>query len=254
MPNGLELKRGHWWNASTRQPQLAVSEQAQRDFGLRVGDRLQFQIAGRIVEAPLVAVFRREERAPVRYDLVFPKSALEGLPVVYYGAVHVDPAKIPQVEEAVFEKFPTVTVMNLADVLTRIQEAVDQVALVVRFLALFAIGAGVIILSSSVAGTRYRRIREVAILKTLGATKRRIKNIFSIEFSILGAVSGLVGGILANVFTRVVSDKFIDVAFDFDWASLLVVMIGTALLANLAGWLASARILDQRPLEVLRGE
>ena len=81
--------------------------------------------------------------------------------------------------------------MNLADVLKRIQEAVDQVALVVRFLALFAILAGVIILSSSVAGTRYRRIREVAILKTLGGTKRRISAIFSIEFSILGAVSGL---------------------------------------------------------------
>ncbi len=103
--------------------------------------------------------------------------------------------------------------MNLADVLKRIQEAVDQVALVVRFLALFAIVAGIIILSSSVAGTRYRRIREVAILKTLGATKRRITSIFSIEFSILGAVAGLVGGLLANVFTRVVSDKFIDAAF-----------------------------------------
>jgi putative ABC transport system permease protein len=173
---------------------------------------------------------------------------------VYYGAVHVDPAKIPQVEEAIFNRFPTVTVMDLADVLRRIQEAVDQVALVVRFLALFAILAGVIILSSSVAGTRYRRIREVAILKTLGATRRRITSIFSIEFSILGATAGLVGGILANLFTRIISDRFIDAVFDFDWASLLVVMVGTALLANIAGWLASTRILDQRPLEVLRGE
>jgi putative ABC transport system permease protein len=125
---------------------------------------------------------------------------------------------------------------------------------VVRFLALFAIFAGVIILSSSVAGTRYRRIREVAILKTLGGTRGRIAGIFSIEFSILGAVAGLIGGVLANVFTRIVVDKFIETSFDFDWWSLLVTMAGTALLANLAGWLASARILDQRPLEVLRSE
>jgi putative ABC transport system permease protein len=221
---------------------------------LRVGDQVKFQVAGRYITAPLVAVFRREQRAPVRYDLVFPRYALKSLPVVYYGAVHVDPAKIPQVEEAIFDRFPTVTVMDLADVLRRIQEAVDQVALVVRFLAGFAILAGVIILSSSVAGTRYRRIREVAILKTLGATRRRITSIFSIEFSILGATAGLVGGILANVFTRIVSDRFIDAVFDFDWLSLLVVMIATAVLANVAGWLASTRILDQRPLEVLRGE
>jgi putative ABC transport system permease protein len=254
MPDTLDLKEGRWWASSTREPQLAISDEAARDFGLRLGDRVQFQVAGRVVNARLVAVFRRTVRATVRYDLVFPRGALQTLPVVYYGAVHVDPAKIPQLEETLFARFPTVTVMNLADVLTRVQEAVDEVALVVRFLALFAILAGVIILSSSVAGTRYRRIREVAILKTLGGTKRRISAIFSIEFSILGAVAGLVGAVLANVFTRIISEKFIEASPRFDWASLLVVMIGTALLANLAGWLASARILDQRPLEVLRGE
>jgi len=254
LPDGLELRSGQWWGAGSAEPQLAVSEQASRDFRLKLGDRVEFQMAGRTIRAPLVAVFRRLERAPVRYDLVFPREALKGLPVVYYGAAHVDPQHIPQVEEALFEHFPTVTVMNLADILKRIQEAVDQVALVVRFLALFAIFAGVIILSSSVAGTRYRRIREVAILKTLGGTRGRIAGIFSVEFSILGAVAGLIGGVLANVFTRIVSDKFIEAPFDFDWLSLVVVMVGTAALANIAGWLASARILDQRPLEVLRSE
>lgn len=254
LPDGLTLQRGQWWPPDSTQPQLAVSEEAQRSYRLHLGDHLQFQVAGRTVTAPLVAIFRREQRAPVRYDLVFPQKALEGLPVTYYGAVHVKPADIPRVEEAIFENFPTVTVMNLADVLTRIQEAVDQVALVVRFLAGFAILAGVIILSSSVAGTRYRRIREVAILKTLGATKSRITSIFSIEFSILGAVAGLVGGVLANLFTRIISDRFIDANFDFDWRSLLFVVLATAVLANIAGWLASARILDQRPLEVLRSE
>lgn len=254
LPDSLQLMSGHWWPAASREPQLAVSEQAERDFHLHLGDQLQFQIAGRTVSAPLVAVFHREARSPVRYDLVFPRQALAGYPVVFYGAVHVNPANIPTVEEALFEAFPTVTVMNLADVLKRIQEAVDQVALVVRFLALFAIGAGIIILCSSVAGTRYRRIREIAILKTLGATRRRISTIFSIEFCILGALSGAVGGVLANIFTRIIADKFIDASFHFDWLSLAASIVITALLANVAGWLASARILDQKPLEVLRGD
>jgi putative ABC transport system permease protein len=254
LPDGLTLRKGEWWQAGSTIAALAVSEQARDDFKLRLGDRIQFQIAGRTVTAPLVAIFRREQRAPVRYDLVFPQKALSGLPVTYYGAVHVNPANIPEVEEAIFEKFPTVTVMNLADVLNRIQEAVDQVALVVRFLAAFAILAGIIILASSVAGTRYRRVREVAVLKALGATRSRITAIFSIEFSVLGAVAGLVGGILANVFTRILADKFINTHFDFDWISLLAVIVVSALLANLAGWLASSRILNQRPLEVLRAE
>lgn len=253
-PRGLDLQKGRWWNADSAEPQLAVSDRAQRDYHLKLGDQLRFQIAGRTVSAPLVAIFGREERASVRYDLVFPSLALKNSPVVYYGAVHVDPARIPAVEESIFERFPTVTVMNLAEILDRIQEAVDQVTLVIRFLALFTIAAGIIILCASVAGTRYRRIREVAILKTLGGTKRRITGIFSVEFSVLGAVAGLVGGVLANVFTKIIAEKFIETSFDFAWLSLAAVTFGTALLANLAGWLASARILDQRPLEVLRGE
>jgi putative ABC transport system permease protein len=254
LPEGLKVLEGRWWMAGESSPQLAVSEDDLHDFQLHLGDNVEFRVAGRPLEMKITAVFRREGRAPVRYDLVVPQAALASFPVVYYGAVHVEPLKIPAVERAIFEKFPTVTVMNLADVLARIQEAVDQVALVIRFLALFAILAGIIILSSSIAGTRYRRVREVAILKTLGATRRRIGGIFSIEFSILGAIAGFVGGILANLFTRLLCDKFLDTKFDFDWLSLVVVMIGTAVLANLAGWLASARILSQRPLEVLRSE
>ncbi len=254
LPDSLNLTEGHWWRPETADPQLAVSEEASRNFHLKLGDQVVFQVAGHNVRAPLVAVFRRQARAPVRYDLVFPRHALTNYPVVYYGAVHAKPASIPEIEEAIFEQFPTVTVMNLADVLQRIQEAVDQVALVVRFLALFAIAAGVIILCSSVAGTRYRRIREVAILKTLGGTKGRIAGIFSIEFSILGAIAGAVGGILANLFTRIIANRFIEASFDFDWIAVLIAITATALLTNLAGWLVSARVLDQRPLEVLRGE
>ena len=253
-PDTLDVREGRWWSTETSAPQLAVSEDAAHYYGLKLGDRLEFEAAGRIVKASVVAVFRRSSRALVRYDLVFPQGALQGLPLVFYGAVNVDPEEIPSLEEGLFERFPTVTVMNLADVLRRIQEAVDQVAVVIRFLALFAIVAGVIILSSSVAGTRYRRVREVAILKTLGATRGRITAIFSVEFSIMGAVAGIVGGVLANLFTKVISDKFIATSFDFDWRALLVVVLFTVCLANIAGWLASARILGQRPLEVLRGE
>jgi putative ABC transport system permease protein len=179
---------------------------------------------------------------------------MHGVPAIYFGAAQVEAARIPQLEEGMFERFPTVSVMNLADILQRVQEAVDQVALVIRFLAGFAILAGVIVLSSSIAGTRQRRLREVAIFKTLGAVKRRIMTVFSIEFTILGLVAGLIGALLANAFTAVIAKRFIEAPFVFEWGSLLIATVGTALLANAAGWLASMKILDLRPLEVLRSE
>jgi putative ABC transport system permease protein len=253
-PAALEVQQGHWWREETTTPQLAMSDEAARYYGLKLGDRLRFEVVGQRIDARIVAVFRRSSRALVRYDLVFPQNVLQHLPLVYYGAVNVRPEMIPSLEEKLFERYPTVTVMNLADVLHRIQQAVDQVAVVIRFLTLFAILSGVIILSSSVAGTRYRRVQEVAILKTLGATRARVSGIFSVEFSVLGAVAGIVGGLMANVFTKAVADKFLQTSFAFDWVSWLLVVMTTILLANIAGWLASARILGQRPLEVLRGE
>jgi hypothetical protein len=75
---------------------------------------------------------------------------------------------------------------------------------VVRFISLFAILAGVVILASSVAGTRFRRVREVAILKTLGATRRKVITIFSVEFLVLGTAAGLLGTLLANGFTSII--------------------------------------------------
>ena len=246
LPDGLsKSERDFGGTADSARPQLAVSEQSAARFSF--APRRPDGVSDCRAQSGGAAggCFRREQRAPVRFELVFPLRALEGLPVVYYGAAHVDPPRIPAVEEAIFENFPTVTVMNLADVLTRIQEAVDQVALVVRFLALFAIRRGRDYFCSSVAGTRYRRVREVAVLKTLGGTRRRIKSIFSIEFSDSGR-GWRAWSAAACEFVHALSlrEKFIEARFEFDWRSLLIAMAATALLANLAGWLASAGILE----------
>jgi putative ABC transport system permease protein len=147
-----------------------------------------------------------------------------------------------------------VTVVNVADVLEIAQQVVDQIALVVRFISMFAILAGVVILASSVAGTRFRRIREVVILKTLGATRKRVAGIFSVEFLVLGAVAGLMGSVLATAFSALLLKRWLDADFRLDPVPNLVCILLTALVANAAGWLASYRILGQKPLEVLRAE
>ena len=100
-------------------------------------------------------------------------------------------------QRRVYERFPTVTVINVADILDRVQEVVDQIALVIRFLSGFAIFAGAIILASSVAGTRFRRVREMAIFKTL-EPHRRIAAMFSAEFLILGTAAAIMGSLLAT--------------------------------------------------------
>jgi len=102
-------------------------------------------------------------------EFYFSKATFRGVPTQYFAGARMPAAQVPLFQKRAYELFPTVTVINVADVLTIVQEVVDQVALVVRFISAFAILAGAIILASTVAGTRLRRIREAAVLKTLGA-------------------------------------------------------------------------------------
>jgi putative ABC transport system permease protein len=156
-------------------------------------------------------------------------------------------------ERAFFLAYPTVTVINIADILTRIETVVDQITFVIRFLAGFSIFAGLTILASSIASTRFRRMREAVVLKTLGATRMRIVRTFSVEFSVLGLLAGLVGVIFANLLTRVILHRM-QVGFHIEWLAAGVSLLGTAILATATGWIASYRILGLRPLEVLREE
>ena len=98
----------------------------------------------------------------------------------------------------------------MADVLQIVQGVVDRISQVVRFISMFAILAGAVILSSSVAGTRFRRMREVVILKTLGATRWRVSRIFSVEFLVLGGVAGLMGSLLAGGFANLLLKRMLD--------------------------------------------
>ncbi len=187
-------------------------------------------------------------------DFVFSPGTLDHLPLQYFAALRMKAAEVPSFQRMVFARYPSVTVVNGADVIAVVQQVVDQIALVVRFISAFAILAGVIILASSVAATRFRRIREVAVLKTLGATRKRVVAIFSVEFLILGSVAGLMGSVLATGFSNLLLVRLLDAKARVDWGPGLIAIALTAAMAAAAGWLVSHRILGQKPLEVLRGE
>ncbi len=169
--------------------------------------------------------------------------------------MHVVPNQVAQFERALNDSYPTITIINVAEVVESVRAVVIQIIYVVQFLAAFSIFAGIIILASSIAGTKYRRIREVVVLKTLGATRARIATIFSIEFAVLGLVSGAIGIGFAN-FIAWALERFtpLNLTFKYELRLNLAALIAAAALTVVTGWVASHRILGQKPLEVLREE
>jgi len=252
-PDHADIVSGAWWNQQTAR--VSVSEDAAKTLNVRPGSRMQFTSFGRVIDVEVACIHRTEQIRPgASNEFIFDRASLAGLPSSYFGGVRVKASAVPALQRIAYEKFPTMTVINAADVLQIVQGVVDQIALVIRFVSLFTILAGIIILASSVAGTRFRRIREVVILKTLGATRKKVASIFSVEFLILGGVAGLMGSLLATIFSGLLLKRFFEGHFRFDLWANLVAMALAASVAIGAGWLASFRILDRKPLEALRDE
>ena len=258
-PDFVRVIEGAWFTRADLEKgaaaKVSVGAETAKRLNIKLGDVIQMQASGHTIQAQVVALHEWEQRRFMpTSSFVFNPAALDALPVSFDGGVRVKPEMVAAFQRAAFEKFPTVTVVNIADALQIAQQVVDQIALVIRFLSGFAILAGAIILAASIAGTRFRRVREVVILKTLGATKRHVVRIFSVEFLTLGLVAGLMGGILATLFSWLVLKRLLNANFLFDPKAALAAIALTALLANASGWLASFRILRQKPLEVLRDE
>jgi putative ABC transport system permease protein len=254
-PEDLLARRGAWWKPGDAAPQVAVVEEMAAVLNLNPGQRLRWTAIGREFETPIAAVFRqRAVRSGQQVEVLFNRPALAGLPVQYVGLVRLPGKQVGALQKLAYQQFPTVTVINTADLMNLVQEVVDQIALVIRFIAGFAILAGAIILASTVAGTRFRRIRETAVLKTLGAKRMRLAGIFSVEFLILGLVAGALGSVLATLFSRLLLSRLLDAEFHVEWPPLVITTALAGVLAVGAGWLASLRILSQKPLEVLRDE
>ncbi len=252
-PAGDKIRQGKWWtDAGARQ--IALDEGIAGRIHVGLGSAVEIEIDGQDIPLKVAAIFRNDgQHLGGRAGFLLPSGLIKDAPTVWYGAVRVDSKQVAQIERALFAAFPTVTVINLADVLDRIESVVNQITFVVRFLAGFSIFAGLMILASSIASTRFRRTREAVVLKTLGATRGRIIRIFSVEFSVLGLLAGAVGAVFANLLTRVLLIK-LEAQWHFEWRAALVALVGTAILAAATGWLASYRILGLRPLEVLREE
>jgi putative ABC transport system permease protein len=252
-PEGDKVIEGAWWK-DVNAAEIAIGEGIAKRLHLSAGSTVEIEIGGVTHTLKVGALYRADGQHPgARVSFELPSGILKDQPATWYGGTRIDSKQIPAIERELFAAYPTVTVVNVADVLSRIESVVDQITFVVRLLAGFSILAGLMILASSIASTRFRRMREAVVLKTLGATRMRIVRTFSVEFSVLGLLAGAVGVVFANLLTRVLLRR-LDVSFHIEWGATGLALFGTAVLATATGWIASYRILGLRPLEVLREE
>jgi len=253
IPEATTILEGKWWEGKPAEPLVSVNEAAAENLGIHVGAVLVWNAPSGPIKARVANVRRTDgARTGVNSQFVLSPGALDGFATAYFGAVRVKTGGAGALQKRVFESYPTVTVVNASDILDIVQGVMDKTSQAISFVAGFAIAGGLIVLASSVAGTRSRRMREVAIFRTVGATKAALVRIFTVEFVTIGIVAGLLGSLLATVLSSILVARLLEAEYHFRWLPALVATGITAILTALAGWVASYGVLRKKPLEILR--
>jgi len=186
--------------------------------------------------------------------VIFSPGALEGAPTTFIATVSARPEREGALQSAVVAAFPNVTAIPVREVLERVTAVLDQIALAVRLVAAFSIGAGLIVMAGALAITRQQRLYQSVILKALGATRGFVSRVFAVEYALLGAAAGVAGSVLAAGLAWAVLRFAFDVPWQWAPVTLLVGVLAATGLALLVGFLGTRRLLGRPPLGVLRSE
>ena len=256
-PAANVITRGRWWTAAeaSARPRVSVEDEAARYFGVRIGGTLTFDVQGVAIEAEVMNLRKIDwQSLSANFFMVLSPGALDGAPTVYLATARVPADVETRLQDRVVAAFPNVTAIPLRAVLERVSEVLAQISFAVRFMALFSIAAGLVVMAGALAATRYQRLYESVILKTLGATRWAIARAFAVEYACLGAAAGIGGTALAAVLAWIVLRFVLDTPWTLEPETLILGVALTTLGSLAIGLLATVRLLGRAPLSVLRRE
>ena len=261
---GLEANEqviaGEWWNegAPASGPEVSIEEGFLRTSRINVGDEMSFDVLGRTITAR-VASIRRVDWQDFRaggFMFVFRPGALDGAPHTFIASFKgpADPDARARMQAGLVTRYPNVSVIDLREVLQTIQGIVGNVTLAVTVVGSLVLLSGSLILIGAVSMTKFRRVYEAAILKTLGASSRLIGAMLLLEYGVLGAIAGTVGALGAIVLSWAVATYALELAWQPALILTAVGIAATTIFVAAVGVLASLDVLRHKPLATLRAE
>jgi putative ABC transport system permease protein len=234
---------------------VSLEDEAAAYFGVRVGDTLTLDVQGVPIEVEVMNLRRVDwQSLTANFFMVLSPGALDGAPTIYLATARVPAELETRLQDSVVAAFPNVTAIPLRGVLARVSEVLAQIAFAVRFMAFFSIAAGLVVMAGALAATRYQRLYESVIFKTLGATRWAIARAFAVEYACLGAAAGLGGTLLAAVLAWIIQRFVLDTPWSLEPETLVLGVATTTVVSLAVGLLATVRLLGRTPLSVLRQE
>jgi putative ABC transport system permease protein len=249
LPPHNEISEGRWTENEAKA--LSVEEGLAQTLGLKLGDRLRFDMGGAIAEGRITSLRKVDwSSMRVNFFVMFPTASMVDAPVSYIAAFRA-PSQAG-FDNLLSREFPNITSIDVSASIAQIQGVLDQVVRAVEFLFGFTLAAGLVVLFAAVSATREARAREFAVMRALGASGRLLAQVQRAELLGVGALAG----VLASLAAVAVGYALARYVFEFSWnASPWVPLLGAAtgaLLALAAGWWGLREVLRRPVVETLR--
>ena len=246
------------WQARVEDPSspilVSLEEEIAKELGVVLDDQLVFDVQGIPVETTVGSIRRVDwRRIQTNFFVVFPENILNKAPQFHVVATHVNSAEqSANLQRRIVKRFPNISVIDLKLVLDTVNMVMDKVSFVIQFMSLFSIATGIIVLMGAIVSSRFQRVRESVLLRTLGATRNQITRIMAIEYFFLGIFAALTGLILSVISSWALSYFFFETDFSLELTPLLVALVLVVGFTVFVGMTNSRGLCDSPPLEVLR--
>ncbi|HEY8461154.1 MAG TPA: FtsX-like permease family protein [Blastocatellia bacterium] len=255
-----KLLAGAFWNSPTppgAEPEVSIEELLHKELGLNVGDTMTFNVQGRPITARVANIRRVDWRnARTGFLVVFRPGPLDRAPAKYISAIKgpADSGARARMQRDLLDKYPNVSVVDVRDVIEMARGIIQNISLAVSFVGAFVFLSGLLILIGSIAMTKFHRLYESAILKTLGAKKRLIIATLLVEYGVLGSLAGALGSSAAIALTWAVCEYVLKIDWRFMPSVNLIGVVVAAALVMAVGVLSSWDVMVKKPLGILRAE
>lgn len=235
---------------------ISLEERFAENNSIEIGDTMVFNVQGSLIST-IVGSFRDVDwnRIQTNFLVVFPKGVLEEAPQFHVLLTRIpDRESSARFQQQVVQRFPNVSIIDLSLVLSIVDKLLDKVGFVIRFMAGFSIFTGLIVLIASVLISKYQRIQEAVLLRTMGASRKQIFYITALEYFFLGALAAATGMLLSLGISWMLAKFIFETPFSLQWFPLLLVFISVCLLTVIIGLVNSRSVVTRPPLEILREE
>ncbi|MBK8195673.1 MAG: FtsX-like permease family protein [Lewinellaceae bacterium] len=235
---------------------VSISDGLQRGMNAKIGTKIVFNVQGARLETEVGSIRKVDfNRVQTNFLVVFPTGVLEKAPQFHVVISRVGNAEqSARFQSELVRRFPGVSAIDLTQILKSVDEVLGKVSFVIRFMALFSILTGLLVLISSIYQGKFARIRESVLLRTLGASRRQILAINALEYFLLGALACLAGVGLSVAGAWALAEFAFHIPFEPEWWPLLTTFLVITSLTVIIGLLNSREVVRKPPLEVLRQE